>query len=155
MLAAKNGHVDCLRELITSGAEVNIQSINGKTALIHTSEKGHTDGLKLLLEAGANLDIADSNGNTVLLAAAKSSNEQIIQLLIDWGADVNAENDHGETALYLAVTKSHTEFEREEINEEYEGSSLTVYKLLLAGAQLHETKSGLNPCISTYTLWQI
>ena len=34
MFAAQNGHVDCLHELITSGAEVNIQQKDGGTALM-------------------------------------------------------------------------------------------------------------------------
>ena len=34
MGAAHNGHVDCLHELVTAGAEVNIQENEGQTALM-------------------------------------------------------------------------------------------------------------------------
>ena len=66
--------------------------------------------------------------------------------LIDSGADINAENFDGETALYLAVTQGHVEFDRDQTITEYDGSALIVYMLLVAGAHLHETSSGLNPC---------
>ena len=42
MSADQNGHIDCLRKLITSGAEVNIQNKDGFTVLmVGSSEWTH------------------------------------------------------------------------------------------------------------------
>ena len=173
IMAAQNGHTERVRELISAGAQVNKQYQWGPTALWLASYKGHSACIKELVTAGADVNRsfttrplttaikaeneysledllkagADVNsidgvdGNTPLMTAVGVNNKTIVQLLIDWGANINAENNKGETALYLAVTKAHADFQRQQTNNHQ-----IVYILLLAGAHLHKTSSGLDPC---------
>ena len=174
MIAAHFGHAQCLKELISAGADVNIQTEDGHTAISFAVQNCQVDCIKELIAAGASKNLSNNealqhiatqsvefvtklldagidvnstgeNGNTALMIAVRNSNREIVQLLIDSGAKVNAENDHGETALYLAIVQSHLEFERQQKKEKNKGSWLIIQILLLAGAHMHETKSGLNP----------
>ena len=43
MFAAQGGHTDCVKELISSGADVNIGNQYGTTALMLKGQEGHTD----------------------------------------------------------------------------------------------------------------
>lgn len=51
--AAAEGKADLVRLLIAHGAEVNVQSTDGKTALDWAREKGHDDVVAVLRERGA------------------------------------------------------------------------------------------------------
>ena len=75
------------------------------------------------------------------MLAVKLSDIPIAKLLINRGADINAENYAGETALNLAIAQGHAEFDRDQTITEYDGSTLIVYMLLVAGAHLHKTSS--------------
>ena len=50
------------RDLITSGAEVNIQKNNGWTALMEAAKNGHIDCLRELITSGAEVNIQKNNG---------------------------------------------------------------------------------------------
>lgn len=60
--AVLQGRVDCARQLIVSGAQLNIQDIYGKTPLHYAVQAGARDAIKELVEHGASLDIADTTG---------------------------------------------------------------------------------------------
>ena len=159
--------------LIAAGAEVEVPaekeligtgtSANNKTLiepLISAVRKGHAKLVEELLKSGTDVNATDEDGDTALMTAIKIRSKPIFQLLISHGAEVNTENDKGETALYLAVTQGHAEYKRMQLEEDknqqnhvlneelsLKASSFMVYTLLRVGAHLHETTSGLNPCI--------
>ncbi|WP_298626249.1 Dot/Icm T4SS effector AnkY/LegA9 [uncultured Legionella sp.] len=60
--AVIQGHADCARQLIVSGAQLNIQDIYGKTPLHYAIQAGAREAIKVLVNNGASLDIADSIG---------------------------------------------------------------------------------------------
>ena len=50
--------------LIAAGVDVNIQNVNGHTALINgAASKGHKEIVKVLIAAGADLNIKTKHGN--------------------------------------------------------------------------------------------
>jgi ankyrin repeat protein len=51
--ASITGHLDCLKLLLDSGADINACDYSGETALYGASEYGHYDCLMLLLNNGA------------------------------------------------------------------------------------------------------
>lgn len=55
MEAAQEGHLDLVRYLLESAADVHAQTQTGDTALTYACENGHTDVADLLLQFGANL----------------------------------------------------------------------------------------------------
>ena len=52
MLAARNGHTDCVRSLLANGADVNAKNTAGRSSLMLATE-AHTTIARLLKEAGA------------------------------------------------------------------------------------------------------
>lgn len=60
MFAAGLGHVDCLKELVAHGADVNVKYSNGMTPLMyasmrnHAQREGHDSIVKFLISMGAN-----------------------------------------------------------------------------------------------------
>lgn len=55
MEAAQEGHLDLVRYLLESNADVQAQTQTGDTALTYACENGHTDVADLLLQFGAHL----------------------------------------------------------------------------------------------------
>ena len=48
-VAAKDGHLDVVKELIASGADINAPSRSVHTALYNAAQNGHLDVLKELI----------------------------------------------------------------------------------------------------------
>jgi ankyrin repeat protein len=78
ILAAKNNHVDVVKELINSGADVNYQNSWGNIALIEATKKGHVE----LLQAKARVNAANKNGHTALNMAMSLRNVDLIRELL-------------------------------------------------------------------------
>ena len=61
MYASKKGHCDIARALCKNGAEIDMQDVNGTSALIYASKEGHCDVVQLLLDKGAGVDLQDED----------------------------------------------------------------------------------------------
>lgn len=65
--AACNGNLTIIKQLMSTGANLDIQDCDGRTPLIKAVECGHNDIVRLLVNAGAKVDLADNeHGNTAL-----------------------------------------------------------------------------------------
>ena len=101
--------LDEIRELISSGIDVNKQDEWGKTALMFTAEHGGEHGagiMRLLVDAGADANKQHKDGRTALMVAARSGGEHaagMMRLLVDAGADANKQECYGWTALMCAA----------------------------------------------------
>ncbi len=66
LYAARDGCYDCVEELIAAGADVNVPTPEGVTALMLALDNDHNDVAKLLLDRGANPHVWDWWGRTAL-----------------------------------------------------------------------------------------
>jgi ankyrin repeat protein len=57
--ASKYGHIDVVKCLLSSGADINLRDEGGQSPLFVASEEGHCDGLKCLLSFGADINLCD------------------------------------------------------------------------------------------------
>ena len=97
--------------LIDAGANPNLQSKEGVTALMIVAENDDFYRVERLIKAGADLNLRNDNECTALMIAANYSNTEstfeTVKLLV--GADLNLQDNDGWTALMLAARYSNTE----------------------------------------------
>jgi ankyrin repeat protein len=108
-LAARDGDVNRLDELLAAGADVNMQVRSGErrspewgsTPLHYAVRDGHADVVKRLIEKGANVNAANDRGVTPLHRAIYDAG--MAKLLLAAGAKTDAADERGETALHWAA----------------------------------------------------
>ena len=79
MSAAFEDDAEILTALLNSGAEVNAQDREGRTALMYASEKGLSENVKTILNYGADVSLKDIDGKS---AADLTLNDNLKGLLI-------------------------------------------------------------------------
>jgi hypothetical protein len=77
LLAASKGYTTIVGLLLDHGANLDVQSTDGLTALHNSVYKGHVEIVSMLLDAGADPTIEDRLGNTAAGLASKSDNAKI------------------------------------------------------------------------------
>ena len=91
-MAAHNGELEIVRELILAGADVNKvgDSDLGWTPLVTAVSHRHTDIVKLLIAANADVNCTTTNGKSPLLIATYSGRLEVVRILLAAGANPNA-----------------------------------------------------------------
>uniref|UniRef100_A0A672I3W7 Kinase D-interacting substrate 220a n=1 Tax=Salarias fasciatus TaxID=181472 RepID=A0A672I3W7_SALFA len=89
MVAAEQGNLEIVQELIRRGANVNLDDVDCWTALISAAKEGHIEVVKELLENNANLEHRDMGGWTAVMWAAYKGRTDVAQLLLERGANPN------------------------------------------------------------------
>ncbi|HEV7689304.1 MAG TPA: ankyrin repeat domain-containing protein [Hyphomonadaceae bacterium] len=113
--AARRGHEDVVRVLLSSGANPNLASPGDGNALIHAARRGEVDIVRLLLDKGADPNAAVNGDGNALIAAAHYGEPAVVRLLLDRGAKVNAAVPGDGNALIAAI----------------QGDELAIAKLLI------------------------
>ncbi|MFH1920948.1 MAG: ankyrin repeat domain-containing protein [Planctomycetota bacterium] len=108
--AAQGGHVELLRLLLDRGANVNVRSKSGDTALHTAALQGGIEALRLLLKEGADPNAKNDRGQTPLHMAISGACEvNSLRLLIDAGSKVDVPNKEGVTPIRLAAIRGNSE----------------------------------------------
>ena len=94
-----------VRELLKMNIDVNIQDMNGVTALYIAVDDGSMTIVEELLKHGAKVNLLDSNGESALCVAIWSEMYQIAELLIKHGAKYHG-IEEGDLSLILHDTSS-------------------------------------------------
>lgn len=129
MVTVQNGNMEMMQLLMENGADPNLQTAEGITALIHAASSGEANVVKSLLDAGANPNLQTEAGGFALYNAVVLKDTEMAAMLLAVGADVNLRNEGGFTALHAAA---------------YGGSAEMVQLLINAKADLNlQTDSGL------------
>jgi ankyrin repeat protein len=113
--AALSGDVEVMRLLLASGANANVATTQGTSALMAAaginwipgqtyshSEAEYVEAVKLCLERGADVNAANSLGLTAMHGAANRGWESIIQILADHGAKLDVKDIAGRTPMTFA-----------------------------------------------------
>ncbi|MEK7607143.1 MAG: ankyrin repeat domain-containing protein [Patescibacteria group bacterium] len=111
-LAARKGHADIVKLLISKGAKIDVRKADGWCPLHVAVAFCRFDTVKLLLSNGSSANTKNKYGFTVLMAAAymRGSIEEemkgyanIAKLLLENGANISDKDENGKTALTLAM----------------------------------------------------
>ena len=105
--AVREGHLQVIQVLVSSGADVDMKNKFGNTALHWAAHEGHLQVVQHLLSSGADVNVKDNDGYTALHWAARKGNLQVLQHLLSSGADVNVKDNDGYTALHWAAREGH------------------------------------------------
>ncbi|XP_076021609.1 kinase D-interacting substrate of 220 kDa B [Genypterus blacodes] len=112
MVAAEQGNLEILQELIKRGASVNLDDVDCWTALISASKEGFIDVVKELLENNANLEHRDMGGWTALMWAAYKGRIAVAQMLLEKGANPNITGQYSVYPIIWAAGRGHAEIVR-------------------------------------------
>ncbi len=83
--AASNGHKKIVEFLLDAGANINVTTDNGTTALMMAVRGNHLDTARLLLTRGANLQNSNEAGESALDWANKNGRSDMVKLLRENG----------------------------------------------------------------------
>ncbi|KAL0633004.1 hypothetical protein Q9L58_008110 [Maublancomyces gigas] len=99
-VAAENGHVQILEELILHGADINARPTShlGRTALQAAIGGRHLAIVRSLIERGANVNAP--GGRTALAVAAENGDLELLELLIEHGAKPTHIPRAGDTRIF-------------------------------------------------------
>jgi ankyrin repeat protein len=108
ILAAREGHVQCVHILLRFGAKVALRdSINGMTAIHYSAKNGHSPCLTLLLHNSEEknvINMHDALKRTALMLAVSGNHIECVQTLLKCGADPNVVDDDRHSCLFRAVS---------------------------------------------------
>ncbi|KAK9118097.1 hypothetical protein Scep_016190 [Stephania cephalantha] len=108
-IAAFQGDLYRLKELIRGGAHPNKTDYDGRSPLHLAASRGYEDITLFLIELdGVDINIPDKFGNTPLFEAIKNGHDRVASLLTKHGASLDI--DDGGNCLCLAVAKGDSDF---------------------------------------------
>ena len=80
-MAAEQGHKDIVDMLLAHNCSLDLQDIDGSSALIIAAAQGHKDIVDALVAHNCNLDLQDINGETALMIAKRGKHVEIVALI--------------------------------------------------------------------------
>ncbi|KAK5623008.1 hypothetical protein CRENBAI_021157 [Crenichthys baileyi] len=108
-LAAKEGHVDLVQELLDRGAAVDSSTKKGNTALHISSLAGQAEVVKILTKRGADINSQSQNGFTPLYMAAQENHLDVVRYLLEKGGNQSIATEDGFTPLAIALQQGHNQ----------------------------------------------
>lgn len=103
------GHTNTVELLLTSGADPNLKTHMGDTALHQAADNHRLEIASLLLKYNSDPNIQQNDGETPLHIACFKGDEEMVQLLLANKADPNIQNNlFHKTPLHYAVDYSYS-----------------------------------------------
>jgi ankyrin repeat protein len=103
LLAARNGEIQKIENLLKDGVSINATTDNSYTAISYAAAKGDLNTMNFLIKRGANLNKRSKGGKTPLLVAAGAGQIDAMKALIEKGADLKVIDSMEGNALHQAA----------------------------------------------------
>ncbi|KAG3093584.1 hypothetical protein PI124_g16411 [Phytophthora idaei] len=101
-----NTVVTIVKLLLRCGANVGVQSQDGKTALHCSTSDESYEVAKLRLDAGANVDTQDENGKAPLHYCTREGEQVVTDLLLSRGANIDVADADGITPIQIVLQRA-------------------------------------------------
>ena len=108
LAAARGGHVDTMKLLLSAGANPRDQSIDGAGSIQFATRSLNFEAVRLLVELGADVNAAPPNRPTALHTAIRFGEDEIVEYLADNGADFDVRDHNSRTPLEEAEFEAPT-----------------------------------------------
>ena len=138
--AAYEGHLDVVRCLVESGADVNARTQYKATPTMVACFYGHLSIITYLINKGAFLDLQAKDGNTALHYAAQRGHLETVSQLLSLGAS-QLPNNQGLTPLLSAGDKGCIEIVEYLIKRQECTKQQRIDALELLGASIADDRS--------------
>ncbi|XP_051908753.1 kinase D-interacting substrate of 220 kDa B isoform X2 [Hippocampus zosterae] len=109
MLAAEQGSLEIVQELIRRGANVNLDDVDCWSALISAAKEGHVEVVKELLENSAYIEHRDVGGWTALMWASYKGRVEVTKELLEHGANPNTTGQYSVYPIIWASGRGHAD----------------------------------------------
>ena len=130
MVAAVQSKLAAAQLLVESGANINAQTSDGVTALMHVAQWGNAEMLRFLLANGADLKLKDTQGKTAQVYATRNKSTEIFQILLAHGSSFSQTDKN---LALIDATRWYSTPERKQPD-----SQLNIIRFLLkAGADVN------------------
>jgi ankyrin repeat protein len=106
--AVKGNHIEVVRYLLESGADIDRGERAGKTALDFAAESGQIEMTQLLVDSGADVNKRDLIGGNSALWAAGLGTPETLEILVKANADIEVKDINGLTPLAWAAQTGST-----------------------------------------------
>ncbi|WP_433988792.1 hypothetical protein SuNHUV7_25270 (plasmid) [Pseudoseohaeicola sp. NH-UV-7] len=110
LLAAHEGNVEAIHQLVAEGADVNILDTRGRTSIHVAAFASEDDALRALAEAGADMNALEGQAYDAVTIAAVANDAELMSLAIALGNDPGLVTSPYEgTALIAAAHLGHVD----------------------------------------------
>src|SRR5688500_16283075 len=113
ILAAEQGDIEKVRQLLSQGASVHVQDERGITALIAAAYRNDLPIVDALIAAGADVNLQDNTKQSAYLIATSDGYLELLQRTLQAGADVHRTDSYNGTGLIRAADRGHVEIVQE------------------------------------------
>ena len=113
ILAAEQGDIEKVRQLLSQGASVHVQDERGITALIAAAYRNDLPIVDALIAAGADVNLQDNTKQSAYLIATSDGYLELLQRTLQAGADVHSKDSYNGTGLIRAADRGHVEIIQE------------------------------------------
>uniref|UniRef100_A0A8C5KNB8 Kinase D-interacting substrate of 220 kDa n=1 Tax=Jaculus jaculus TaxID=51337 RepID=A0A8C5KNB8_JACJA len=109
MIAAEQGNLEIVKELIKNGANCTLEDLDNWTALISASKEGHVHVVEELLKCGVDLEHRDMGGWTALMWACYKGRTDVVELLLSNGANPSVTGLYSVYPIIWAAGRGHAD----------------------------------------------
>ena len=107
MIAAANGELRELLQILATGADVNVRDNRGATALMYATMNQEVEIVQLLLDVGADPRLVTNNGMSALTLAQSNGLDNILKSLLETATRLNAAELKSAPAASRAPVHTH------------------------------------------------
>lgn len=89
--AAREGHIDAIKKLVSYGGDIDLVDNNGQTPIFYAIKGGKADIVEYMLQSGVNRDIVDKKNTTLYQWTKRHNKPAILELLKHYNAAPESE----------------------------------------------------------------